>query len=180
MTDGVVWDLWSLALMELLFHYWNTFASSLQFVYFHWSSGYHWWCWGLTSPVSTELPDRKVSIVKNLKSSFSHFWFSLLLWTLSTYPTFTILDSNTVTMIVDVLMIIGFILMFVPNIFLTYIIIRVWWFLPNASYKTQTDWIEPTGRFKSSLHWVKYWEDKFPDKWESVSRTIYHFRHQYQ
>ena len=109
---------------------------------------------------------------------FFTFWVSLLLWLLSTYPTFSILDSNTVIMIVDVLMIIGFILISVPIIFLTYIIIRVW-FLPQASYKTTTDWIEPTGRFKSSLHWVKYWEDKFPAKWESVSETIYHCRHQY-
>ena len=58
-------------------------------------------------------------------------------------------------MIVDALMIIGFILIFMPNVFITYIIIRVW-FLPSASYNVRADWIEPTGRFKSSLHWVKY------------------------
>ena len=178
MTDGVVWDLWSLALMDLLFHYWNTFCFKPSICLF---SLILWLSLMMLRPHISSLNwttrQKRWALWNNWKFFFT-FWFSLLLWLLSTYPTFSILDSNTVIMIVDVLMIIGFILISVPIIFLTYIIIRVW-FLPQASYKTTTDWIEPTGRFKSSLHWVKYWEDKFPAKWESVSETIYHCRHQY-
>jgi len=57
-------------------------------------------------------------------------------------------------MFLDVVMICGYILIFLPNVLLTFLIIRVW-FLRNANYVVQADWLELTGRFKCSLQWIK-------------------------
>lgn len=143
---------WSLALMGLLLHSWNTFASSFQTVCIslilwlslmmirpHFSS-LNWttrpWRWALW-------------IVVN-------FPFNIIcLWTVSTYLTFcNFRYPYCPTMFLDVVMICGYILIFLPNVLLTFLIIRVW-FLRNANYVVQADWLELTGRFKCSLQWIK-------------------------